>query len=62
LFRFAYADYLGGTLLAIIALGALLHPSVARAFALAPSLRAAARDHSGLAEAPGEVLRGGAAG
>jgi hypothetical protein len=33
LFRYAYARYLGGTLLAIIALGTLLHPSVARAFA-----------------------------
>lgn len=33
LFRFAYAGYLGGTLLAIISLGTLLHPAVARAFA-----------------------------
>lgn len=32
LFRFAYAGYLGGTLLAIIALGTLLHPQVSRAF------------------------------
>jgi hypothetical protein len=32
LFRYAYARYLGGTLLAIIALGTLLHPAVARAF------------------------------
>jgi hypothetical protein len=34
LFRYAYAaKYLGGTLLAIITLGMLLHPAVARAFA-----------------------------
>ena len=32
LFRFAYARYLGGTLLAIITLGTLLHPQVSRAF------------------------------
>jgi O-antigen ligase len=32
LFRFAYAGYLGGTLLAIIALGTLLHPATSRAF------------------------------
>ncbi len=36
LFRFASAGYLGGTLLAIITLGALLHPAVSRAFAPAP--------------------------
>jgi len=33
LFRFAYFRYLGGTLLALITLGTLLHPAVARAFA-----------------------------
>jgi hypothetical protein len=33
LFRFAYVDYLGGTLLAIITLGTLLHPAVSTAFA-----------------------------
>ena len=33
LFRFGYADYLGGTLLAMITLGTLLRPAVARAFA-----------------------------
>jgi hypothetical protein len=35
LFRFAYAGYLGGTLLAIITLGTLLHPAVSSAFAAA---------------------------
>jgi hypothetical protein len=48
LFRFAYARYLGGTLLAIVALGTLLHPRVARAFVPPPS-RAVVRDHPGLA-------------
>jgi len=33
LFRFFTSRYLGGTLFAIIALGTLLHPAVARAFA-----------------------------
>jgi hypothetical protein len=33
LFRFTYARYLGGTLLAIITLGTLLHPAVARVIA-----------------------------
>jgi hypothetical protein len=32
LFRFAYARYMGGTLLAMITLGTLLHPAVSRAF------------------------------
>jgi hypothetical protein len=32
LFRFAYARYLGGSLLAIVSLGVLLHPAVAGAF------------------------------
>ena len=36
LFRFAYARYVGGTLLALVTLGTLLHPAVARAFAAAP--------------------------
>jgi hypothetical protein len=39
LFRFAYAGYMGGTLLALITLGTLLHPAVARAFAAAPRRR-----------------------
>ena len=39
LFLFAYDRYLGGTLLAIIALGTLLHPAVARAFAAPPRWR-----------------------
>ncbi len=66
LFRFAYARYLGGTLLAIVALGTLLHPRVARAFAPPPASRAAVRDHPGLArqslaDGGGEPLPGQAA-
>ncbi len=54
LFRYAYAaKYLGGTLLAIITLGTLLHPAVARAFAGPRDVP----DHAGaaLAEAASEL-------
>jgi hypothetical protein len=61
LFRFAYAQYLGGTLLAIITLGTLLHPAVARAFTPLSRGAAAAADHLGLADGAGE-LQGSAAG
>ena len=61
LFRFAYARYLGGTLLAIITLGTLLHPAVARAFAPTKAGAPAAADHHGLADGTGE-LQGSAAG
>ena len=50
LFRFAYAGYVGGTLLAIITLGTLLHPAVSRAFAAAPGEPESARDDLGLAD------------
>jgi hypothetical protein len=50
LFRFAYAGYLGGTLLAIVTLGTLLHPAVSRAFAVVPGERASAGDDLGLAD------------
>lgn len=45
LFQFAYVRYMGGTLLALITLGALLHPAVARAFAAAPRTRGHAGEH-----------------
>ena len=61
LFRFAYARYLGGTLLAIVTLGTLLHPAVARAFAHMTAEAPAAADHRGLADRAGE-LQGSAAG
>ncbi len=50
LFRFAYTSYLGGTLLAIITLGTLLHPAVSRAFTAARGEPAAAADELGLAD------------
>ena len=50
LFRFAYAGYLGGTLLALITLGTLLHPAVASAFAGAPRRRGHAGEHVAAAE------------
>jgi hypothetical protein len=50
LFRFAYAGYLGGTLLAIITLGTLLHPAVSRAFAAVPGAAESAGDDLGLAD------------
>src|ERR1700722_194318 len=55
LFRFGSVSYMGGTLLAIVTLGTLLHPAVARAFAGAPGWQVAARDHPALAEASGDA-------
>jgi len=52
--RFFAARYLGGTLFAILAVGTLAHPAVARAFAVMPS-RAPQ-------EPPGELAAGDAAG
>ncbi len=50
LFRFAYAGYLGGTLLAIITLGTLLHPAVSSAFATTPGEPESAGDDLGHAD------------
>jgi hypothetical protein len=50
LFRFAYAGYVGGTLLAIITLGTLLHPAVSRAFATMPGEPDPASHDLGLAD------------
>ena len=61
LFRFAYVDYLGGTLLAIITLGTLLHPAVSRAFAAARGEPVRAADDLGLADEAAE-LQGSVAG
>lgn len=60
LFRFAYVDYLGGTLLAIITLGTLLHPAVSRAFAVTSGEPASATDDLRLADR-GAELRGSVA-
>ena len=62
LFLFVYDGYLGGTLLAIIALGTLLHPAVAQVFGAPSRSRQPVRDHPGLAEGPSDVLPGGAVG
>ena len=60
LFRFAYAGYLGGTLLAIITLGTLLRPAVSRAFSAEPDRAELAAGQPGLAEGAAE-LQGSAA-
>lgn len=54
LFRFAYARYMGGTLLALITLGTLLHPAVARAFATAPRRNRHVHDYAAVAESAPE--------
>ena len=61
LFRFTYAGYLGGTLLAIITLGTLLHPQVPRAFTAGASGAEQRAAHPGLAESAAE-LQGSPAG
>ena len=61
LFRFAYARYLGGTLLAIITLGALLHPAVSRAFSAGQAEEQAAAGQPALADGAAE-LQGSAVG
>ena len=50
LFRFATSRYLGGTLFAIITVGTLLHPAVARAFGGAPRRAPHRTGDAGLAE------------
>jgi hypothetical protein len=62
LIRFAYAGYMGGSLLAIIALGTLVHPAVAGAFAGDGRADADGADHPMLADGPGEALHGPAIG
>jgi hypothetical protein len=64
LFSFAYAGYLGGTLLSLVTLGTLLHPTVARTFAASPRWRRSAAEHeyaSGTVLANGTVLADGGA-
>ena len=58
--RFFAARYLGGTLFAIITLGTLVHPAVARAYAVAP-LRALEEEppgELGLVDAAGDAYGG----
>jgi len=61
LFRFAYARYLGGTLLAIITLGTLLRPQVSRAFSAGTTDAELTAGQPGLADSAAE-LQGSAAG
>jgi len=58
LFSFAYARYLGGSLLAIVTLGVLLHPAVAAAFARVRQREPAIED-AVLADAFPDPTRGG---
>jgi O-antigen ligase len=60
LFRFAYARYLGGTLLAIITLGTLLRPAVSRAFSAGRDRAELTVGQHSLAESAAE-LQGSAA-
>jgi hypothetical protein len=55
LVRFAFAPYLGGTLLAIVALGTMLHPTVAARFASARAGRPGQRRFVGPGW-PGDLL------
>jgi hypothetical protein len=59
LFRFFTSRYLGGTLFALMELGVLLHPAVARAFSNVPR---PAEGHPALRDANGEPFGGRATG
>jgi hypothetical protein len=61
LFRFFTSRYLGGTLFAIMTVGALLHPAVAAAFSGEPARAERGLRESGLADAGDGALEGGAA-
>jgi hypothetical protein len=60
LFRFFTSRYLGGTLLAILTLGALLHPAVARVFTTQPGHARQGFGETGLADSAESALEGGA--
>jgi hypothetical protein len=62
LFRFAYARYMGGTLLAIASLGTLLHPAVAGAFTGIQRGRTPAHDRPVLTDGGSEAVHGPAVG
>ena len=61
LFRFATSRYLGGTLFAIITVGTLLHPAVARAFGGLPGRGPQRIGETGIAEAAEGACGGSAA-
>jgi hypothetical protein len=57
--RFFAARYLGGTLFAIITLGTLIHPAVARAYGVAPRrAQEEPPDELGLGDAAGDTCGG----
>ena len=60
LFRFASARHMGGSLLAIVTLGTLLHPAVAGAFAGAEQRQTAAPDVGVVADSGAEARHGSA--
>jgi len=62
LYRFFTSRYLGGTLLALITLGALFHPAVARAFTSQPYRARQGFSETGLADGAEGALEGGTAG
>ncbi len=61
LFRFFTSRYLGGTLLAILALGTLFHPAVARVFTTQPGRARQGFGETGVADGAEGALEGGAA-
>ena len=61
--RFIYARYVGGTLFAVVVVGALLHPAVARAYSAVPGrLPGHERGEVGFGDATGETVGEHAAG
>ncbi len=63
LFRFAYARYMGGTLLAIATLGTLLHPAVAAGVRRRSACgEPPGHDHPVLADGGADGLQGPAVG
>jgi hypothetical protein len=61
--RFLVARYVGGTLFAVVVVGALLHPAVARAYSAVPgALPGHERGEVGFGDATGETFGEHAAG
>jgi len=61
--RFVFARYVGGTLFAVVVVGALLHPAVARAYSAVPGrLPGHERGEVGFGDATGETVGEHAAG
>ena len=61
--RFVFARYVGGTLFAVVVIGALLHPAVARAYSAVPGrVPGHERGEVGFGDAAGETVSEHAAG